>query len=86
MTSGACASAALAYAGQKQGWNVLDFRGGDSMDYFSSKSNKVKMFKDLGANSIVSDSAKSNLTNGKRILSQLQEGEEYFFFWKKNHF
>jgi len=78
MTSGSCASAALAYAGQKQGWNVLDFRGGDSMDYFSSKSNKVKMFKDLGANSIVSDSAKSNLTNGKRILSQLQEGEEYY--------
>lgn len=78
MTSGSCASAALAYAGQKQGWNVLDFRGGSSMDYFSSKLNKVKMFQDLGAKSIVVDSAKSNLVNGKRILAQLDEGTEYY--------
>lgn len=78
MTSGSCASAALAYAGQKQGWNVLDFRGGSSMDYFSSKLNKVKMFQDLGAKSVVVDSAKSNLVNGKRILAQLDEGTEYY--------
>lgn len=78
MTSGSCASAALAYAGQKQGWNVLDFRGGNSRDYFASKLNKVKMFKDLGAKSIVSDSAKSSLTNGKRILDQLEDGKEYY--------
>lgn len=78
MTSGSCASVALAYAGQKQGWDVRDFRGGDSMDYFSSKVNKISMFKDLGVQSIVSDTAKSNLTNGKRILGQLQEGKEYY--------
>lgn len=78
MTTGSCASAALAYAGQKQGWNVLDFRGGDSMRFFSGKQNKVKMFNDLGATSIVSNSAKSSLTNGKRILGQLQEGTEYY--------
>lgn len=78
LTTGSCASAALAYAGQKQGWNVLDFRGGSSMDFFSSKANKIKMFKDLGATSLVSDSGKSNLTNGKRILGQLSEGAEYY--------
>lgn len=78
MTTGSCASAALAYAGQKQGWNVLDFRGGDSMSFFAGKQNKVKMFSDLGATSIVSNSAKSSLTNGKRILGQLQEGSEYY--------
>lgn len=77
-TGGSCASAALAYAGQKQGWNVLDFRGGSSKDFFAGKINKVNMFKDLGATSIVSDSAKSNLTNGKRILEQLQEDKEYY--------
>lgn len=77
-TKGSCASAALAYAGQKQGWNVLDFRDGESRIYFSGKSEKVKMFKEIGAKSIVSDSAKSSLTNGKRILGQLQEGEEYY--------
>lgn len=78
MTSGSCASAALAYAGQKQGWNVLDFRGGKSMDFFSSKLNKVKMFQDLGAKSIVEDSGKSNLTNGNKILSKLEKGKEYY--------
>ena len=78
MTAGSCASAALAYAGQKQGWNVLDFRGGDSRVYFAGKINKVKMFNDVGATSIVVDSGKSNLTNGKNILKQLNEGTEYY--------
>ncbi len=77
-TTGSCASVALAYAGQKQGWNVLDFRGGGSMDFFSKKSTKVKMFQDLGVQSIVADKAKSNLTNGKQILKQLNEGTEYY--------
>lgn len=78
MTSGSCASVALAYAGQRQGWNVLDFRDGSSREFFSGKMNKVKMFQDLGVPSIVSDSAKSNLVNGKRILEQLNEGTEYY--------
>mgnify|MGYP004459133581 FL=1 len=78
LTKGSCASVALAYAGQKQGWNVLDFRDGESRRWFSSKLNKINMFKDLGVKSIVEDSAKSNLTNGKRILEQLQEGSEYY--------
>lgn len=77
-TSGSCASVALAYAGQKQGLDVLDFRDGSSRDFFSSKANKVSMFKALGAKSIVADSAKSSLTNGKRILAQLTEGKEYY--------
>lgn len=78
MTSGSCASVALAYAGQKQGWNVLDFRDGDSRSFFAGKVNKVNMFKEVGAKSIVCDSAKANLTNGKRILEQLDEGTEYY--------
>lgn len=77
-TSGSCASAALAYAGQKQGWNVLDFRGGGSMDFFASKMNKVLMFEDLGATTIVADKAKSALTNAKNILKQLEKGKEYY--------
>ena len=78
MTSGSCASVALAYVGQRQGWNVLDFRNGSSRDFFSSKMNKVKLFQDIGAESIVCDSAKSNLTNGKRILNQLEKDTEYY--------
>ena len=77
-TSGSCASVALSYAGQKRGYNVLDFRDGESRDFFASKLNKIQMFKDLGATSITADSAKSSLTNGKKILSMLEEGKEYY--------
>lgn len=77
-TSGSCASVGLGYIGQKNGWDVLDFRGGDSMDWFSSKANKVNMWNYLGVTSIVEDSAKSNLTNGKRILAKVKPGKEYY--------
>lgn len=77
-TSGSCASVGLGYIGQKNGWDVLDFRGGDSMGWFSSKANKVKMWESLGVKSIVEDSGKANLTNGKRILSKCEKGKEYY--------
>lgn len=77
-TTGSCASVALSYAGQKRGYDVLDFRDGESREFFASKLNKIQMFKDLGVTSITADSAKSSLTNGKKILSMLEEGKEYY--------
>ena len=77
-TRGSCASAGIAYIGQKHGLNVLDFRGGKSMDYFSGKMAKVEMFEALGVTPIAENSAKSDLTNGKRILSQMIIGKEYY--------
>lgn len=77
-TSGSCASVGIAYIGQKHGLNVLDYRGGKSMDYFSGKMAKVQMFEALGATPIAESSAKSDLTNGKRILSQMVKGKEYY--------
>ena len=77
-TSGSCASVGIAYIGQKHGLNVLDFRGGKSMDYFSGKMAKVQLFEALGATPIAESSAKSDLTNGKRILSQMVKGKEYY--------
>lgn len=77
-TTGSCASVALTYAGQRKGFDVLDFRDGESREFFASKLNKIQMFKDLGVTSITADSAKSSLTNGKKILSVLEEGKEYY--------
>lgn len=77
-TSGSCASVGLGYIGQKQGLDVLDFRGGTSMDWFSSKANKISMWSSLGVDSIVEDSGKSNLTNAKRILAKMEKGKEYY--------
>lgn len=36
-TSGSCASVGLAYIGQKQGWDVLDFRGNKSREFFKDR-------------------------------------------------
>ena len=77
-TSGSCASVGIAYIGQRLGLNVLDFRGGKSMDWFAQKATKLKMFKALGAEPIEESSAKSNLTNGKRVLANMVKGKEYY--------
>lgn len=77
-TVGSCASVGIAYVGQKHGLKVLDFRDGASRRWFSGKAQKLQFFEALGAKPIEEDSAKSNLTNGKRILSQMQKGKEYY--------
>lgn len=77
-TSGSCASVGIAYIGQKKGLNVLDYRGGKSMDYFSGKMAKVQMFEALGVTPIEESTYKSDLANGKRILSQMVKGKEYY--------
>ena len=77
-TDGSCASVGLAYIGQRSGWDVLDFRGGSSMTWFSDKMNKINMWDVLGVNVTSEDSAKTNLTNGKRILSMVETGKEYY--------
>ena len=77
-TSGSCASVALAYCGQKSGYNVLDFRGGESMNYFSQKLTKVNMWKECGISYITEDSYKSSVANGNKILGQVQSGKEYY--------
>ena len=77
-TDGSCASVGLAYIGQKNGLNALDFRDGESREWFSGKLSKVRMWESLGITPIAEDSAKSDLTNGKRILSKLEKGKEYY--------
>ncbi len=48
------------------------------MEYFSKKMTKLNMFKALGAAPVEESSAKSNLTNGKRILAKMVKGKEYY--------
>lgn len=77
-TSGSCASVGLGYIGQRNGLDVLDFRDGSSRDWFSSKVNKLNMWDSLGVKYIKEDSAKSDLTNGKRVLAKMEQGKEYY--------
>lgn len=77
-TQGSCASVGLGYIGQKNGWDVLDFRDGVSRDWFGGKVNKLDMWKSMGVSYMTEDSGKSNLTNAKRILARMEKGKEYY--------
>lgn len=68
MTGGSCASLALSYVGRRKGIDVIDYRGGNSRDWFSSKENKVSLGEAIGASFKV---YKNN--NGKSGFSILKE-------------
>lgn len=76
-TRGSCASLGLAYIGQKQGWNVLDFRGGESRDFFSNGFNLMQLSKTDGMKVLTAD-GRTALTVGNRLLKQCEVGKEYY--------
>ncbi|RLK64054.1 hypothetical protein D3H64_00545 [Atopobacter sp. AH10] len=77
MTKGSCASVGLAYIGQKQGWDVLDFRDGQSRIFFSCSANLFKLSKTNGIRSLRAD-GKSSMTVGNRLLKQIEADKEYY--------
>lgn len=76
-TSGSCASLGLAYIGQKQGWDILDFRGGDSQKFFSNGLNLLKLSEAKGIKKLLAE-GKSSVTVGNRLLKQCEVGKEYY--------
>ncbi len=76
-TSGSCASLGLAYIGQKQGWNVLDFRGGESQSFFSNGYNLMQLSQIDGIRTINAD-GKTAITVGNRLLKECEVGKEYY--------
>ena len=78
MTKGSCASVGLAYMGQRGGLNVLDFRGGDSCDFFSTTAN-LRRISELPGVKTFKAMARSSTTAGNRLLKQVETGKEYYF-------
>lgn len=76
-TKGSCASVALAYAGNKAGYNVHDFRGGASMDWFATKANTTMIAQIPGIDGTVIKNAQEIKTANK-LLSQMTPGKEYW--------
>lgn len=76
-TSGSCASVGLAYIGQKQGWDILDFRGNKSQEFFSNGLNLNGLSKTEGIKTLKAD-GKCSLTVGNRLLKQVEIGKEYY--------
>lgn len=77
MTRGSCASVGLAYIGQKQGWSVLDFRDGESRNYFARSGNLLRLSQMDGMKVLKAEGA-SAITVGNRLLQQCEIGKEYY--------
>lgn len=76
-TDGSCASVAFAYVGQKLGFNVLDFRGGESMEVFRSWEN-LEYFVKMEGLKVLRAKGACSMTVGNRLLKQVEEGKEYY--------
>lgn len=76
-TSGSCASLGLAYIGQKQGWDVLDFRGGESQKFFSTTLNLIHLSKSERLKVLTAE-GETALTVGDKLLKQCEVGKEYY--------
>ena len=67
---GCCSSLAFAYAANKGGFDVTDFRGGGSMDYFSSSYNIRKICEAVGGI--------SEYMSGVEAMKMTVVGKEYY--------
>ena len=77
MTKGSCASVGLAYIGQKQGWNVLDFRDGESRSIFSRSANLLTL-SNMNGMKVLRAQGASSMTVANRLLKQCEAGKEYY--------
>lgn len=76
LTQGSCASLSFCYAGNKAGYDVLDFRGGTSQNFFSKSSNINKIAQFDGVKSIIIK-AFNDFDAVKELLKNVIEGKEY---------
>lgn len=76
LTSGSCASAAIAYCGQLAGYDVHDFRGGNSMEWFSTKTNTRAMFREWGI-SVIESKYTGQLSGAKQLMRDMDPNREY---------
>lgn len=75
-TGGSCSSAANVYIANKAGFNVLDYRGGESMDLFAKKSTSIEMAKFSGVESYITKNT-NDFTSFNNLKINMQVGKEY---------
>lgn len=74
-TKGSCASLGLAYAANKGGLNVLDFRGGESLDYFASHAHLSDIVEKVGGKTYKSEGI---FMSGSELMKTAEQGKEYY--------
>ena len=78
MTAGSCSSLAFAYIGNKHGFNVIDFRGGNSQKIFSNTTIIEKISKLPNVKTQVTKVQKE-ATGANELINNLPKGKEYYF-------
>jgi len=75
MTKGSCSSLAFTYAGNRNGLDVTDFRGGKSQSIFSHNGN-IKEITELAGGQVVHNFNDFKAVN--ELLQSVVEGKEYY--------
>ena len=76
MTKGSCVSLCYAYTGNKSGWNVLDFRGGNSQYMFSQNVN-CKRISQLEGVKAIEVELPNDYKAAKELTSQMEKDKDY---------
>lgn len=77
MTKGSCSSLAFAYIGNRNGLDVLDFRGGNSQYVFSINGNIKKMLELPGVDGSIT-MVKKEISGTMQVLNTLELNKEYY--------
>ena len=84
-TKGSCASLALCYVGQKNGMDVVDYRGGESQSFVSRARNYNII---IGKENIVaSDKSTNTISSGVKMLKEIDKypaGKEFILVTGKH--
>ena len=77
LTEGSCSSLALAYIGNRAGYDVLDFRDGASRAYFSNRDSikNIATLPDVKSSIVY---GKNDVENANSLLNEMAEGKEYY--------
>lgn len=77
MTEGSCSSLALAYAGNKAGYKVADFRDGNSRSYFS-ENDSIQAIANLPGVESKTLLDTDDIQAANTLLGQMESGKEYY--------
>ncbi len=77
-TKGSCSSVAFAYIGNKNGLDVLDFRGGESERFFASSSNILKIADLQNKKTCIIYRHTNDFVAVNELLKQMKIGKEYY--------
>ena len=76
-TKGSCSSLGFAFAGNHNGWNVTDFRGGASQEFFSKSSNILSIARLPGVSSVIENSY-NDIAGATKLLKTMAEDKLYY--------